>query len=425
MKNKYMENERLSLVLFFSIAVMYAIIYMTKNCYSAAMVKLVEEGALTKSQTGTISALFYLVYGPFQILGGMAADKYSPYKLITLGFIGAAVSNILIVLSDNYYFKMAVWTFNGIIQFGVWPSIFKLVSTGLSPVHRHSGVFYITFASTIGLIMSYVLAGVVSSWRMNFIVSAVALIVTSLYWIIAGKWMDNKMVSKDEEHHGNPHLPEPAKHDVEFKGSFSSLMIKSGLVLIFPVIILQSVFSLGVQAVAPSMLKESYHNLSSSFASLLTIVPIIAGVVGKFVTRLFYRKKVYNECLFMGATMVVLLPICGAMLFVGKISVWLMVVLISMVVLVSAASTMLPFTYMSVRFSRLGKGATVSGIINAMSAFGIVVANYVSPRVADAFNNNWVPVILVWMAFALISAVVSFAAFFPWKKFIKNADAEL
>ena len=57
-----------------------------------------------------------------------------------------------------------------------------------------------------------------------------------------------------------------------------------------------------------------------------------------------------------------------------------------------------------------------------MSAFGIVVANYVSPRVADAFNNNWVPVILVWMGFALVSALISLAAFFPWKKFIRNPE---
>ena len=40
--------------------------------------------------------------------------------------------------------------------------------------------------------------------------------------------------------------------------------------------------------------------------------------------------------------------------------------------------------------------------------------------VADAFNNNWVPVILVWMGFAVVSAVISLIAFLPWRKFIKN-----
>lgn len=419
MKNKYMENERLSLVLFFSVAIMYAIIYMTKNCYSAAMVRLVEEGTLTKSQTGTINAVFYLVYGAFQIPGGIAADRFSPYKLIALGFFGATVSNALITVNDNYYFMMAVWAFNAVVQFGVWPAIFKLVSQALSPVHRHNGVFYITFASTLGLIMSYILAGAVSGWRMNFVVSAIALAVATLYWIVFGKIMDKKMV-EEEPYHGNPHLPEAKVHDTEYTGSFAKLLISSGLVLVLPVVVLQSVFSLGIQAVAPSMFKESYNNISSSFASLLTIIPIVVGVVGKFMVKAIYRKKVYNECLFMAMCLALIIPIFGVMLFVGKISMWIIVVLVSLVVLIAAASGMLPFTYISVRFSKLGKGATVSGIINAMSALGIVVANYVSPRVADAFNNNWVPVILVWMAFALISAIISFIAFFPWRRFVKK-----
>lgn len=420
MKNKYMENERLSFFLFFSVAIMYAVIYMTKNCYSAAMVRLVEEGTLTKSQTGTISALFYLVYGPFQIVGGIAADKYSPYKLIAIGFVGAALANALIVLNSNYYFMMIVWTLNGIVQFGVWPGIFKLVSTSLAPVHRHNGVFYISFASTAGLIMSYILAGAVSGWRMNFIVSAIALIFVSVYWLIAGKLFDKKMVCKDVESHGNPHLPEVKKHEKTEETDFMRLLFTSGLVLILPVIILQSVFSLGVQAVAPSMFAESYDSVSASVASLITIVPIVIGVAGKFVIKWLYRKKIYNECMTMAICLAALIPVFGGMLFVGRINIWLMVMLVSLVTLIAAASSTLPFTYISVRFSRLGKGATVSGLINSMSAFGIVVANYVSPRVADAFNNNWVPVILVWMGFALVSALISLAAFFPWKKFIKS-----
>lgn len=94
MKNKYMENEHLSLMLFMVVAVIYCLIYMTKNCFSAAMVLLVSDGVLTKTQTGNISAMFYLIYAPFQIVGGLAADRFSPYKLIAIGLLGAAISNI-------------------------------------------------------------------------------------------------------------------------------------------------------------------------------------------------------------------------------------------------------------------------------------------------------------------------------------------
>jgi len=420
MKNKYLKNQKLSLALFLSLAILYAIIYMTKNCYSAAMVRLVEEGVLTKSQTGTISAMFYLIYAPFQILGGMAADKYSPYKLITIGFIGAAVANVLITLNSNYYFMMAVWALNGIVQFGVWPGVFKIVASCLAPEHRYNGVFYINFSSTLGLIMSYLLAGSVSGWKMNFTVSAIVLAVCSVYWIVAGKFFDIKMVKNENIDHTAPNVTEQKTERNKKDAGFAKVMITSGMCFLLPLTVLQSVFFLGVPSVTPSMLAESYDGVSSAVASVITVIPIVLGVVGKLLIKCIYRKKVYNECMTIMICLMSLLPIFGVMLFVGKINVWLMLLMVSLVVMISSASATIPFSHMTMRFSKMGKSATVSGLLNATTSLGIVVANYVSPRVADAFDNNWVPVVAVWMAFAAVSVLLAFISYFFWKKFIKS-----
>ena len=96
---KYLESKKLSIILLLSIFLLYAVVYMTKNVFSSAMASIVEEGFMTKSQTGLINAVFWFVYAPFQIVGGFAADKYSPYKLILIGLIGGLISNIII------YFK--------------------------------------------------------------------------------------------------------------------------------------------------------------------------------------------------------------------------------------------------------------------------------------------------------------------------------
>ena len=94
MNDKCIHNEKISIALFFLTLIMYSLVYMTKNCYSAAMVLLVNEGILTKTQTGSISAAFYLFYAPFQIIGGMAADKYSPFNLIFIGLFGSTLCNL-------------------------------------------------------------------------------------------------------------------------------------------------------------------------------------------------------------------------------------------------------------------------------------------------------------------------------------------
>lgn len=88
----HLENKKVSFMYFWIIWLMYALVYMTKNCYSAAMASIVSEGILTKSQTGLITALFYGVYGPLQIVGGIYADKYNPGKLIKIGLIGAGIA---------------------------------------------------------------------------------------------------------------------------------------------------------------------------------------------------------------------------------------------------------------------------------------------------------------------------------------------
>jgi len=126
--NIHLENKEVSRKFFWFIFLTYALVCMTKNCYNGAMASIVSQGVLTKSQTGLITAVFYLVYAPMQIVGGIVADKFSPQRMIKIGLIGAALANVVISLNQNYYVMLTAWAFNGIVQFGIWPSIFKIVS---------------------------------------------------------------------------------------------------------------------------------------------------------------------------------------------------------------------------------------------------------------------------------------------------------
>ena len=125
--NIHLENKKVSRRFFWFLWVLYAVVGMTKNCYNGSLANIVSEGVLTKSQT----AMFYFVYTPFQIIGGMVSDRYSPERMIKIGFIGAAVANIVIFFNQNYYVMLGAWIFNGMIQFGIWPSVFKIVSSQL------------------------------------------------------------------------------------------------------------------------------------------------------------------------------------------------------------------------------------------------------------------------------------------------------
>ena len=60
-KNKYLESKRLSILLFIFLFLLYAVVYMTKNMFSSAMAIIVEDGFMTKSQTGMINAVYWFV----------------------------------------------------------------------------------------------------------------------------------------------------------------------------------------------------------------------------------------------------------------------------------------------------------------------------------------------------------------------------
>ncbi|MBQ4631081.1 MAG: MFS transporter [Clostridia bacterium] len=415
MKDKHMENERLSLLLFLTVFVIYAFTYMTKNCYAAAMALLVEENVLTKTQTGTIGAAFYLIYAPFQIIGGMAADKYSPYKLIAIGLLGGAIANIVISFTNNYYVMIVTWSLNAAAQFGIWPSVFKIVSTKLSPVHRHNGIFYIMFATSGGLILSYIFAGFAKTWRSNFEISAITLVVCFVIWVVTGRYFDKRMVDDEEHSHGVAHLPEHTMPQKNKEGGFGKLMMTSGLFILLPAIIIRTVFEQGIQTVIPTMITESYDSVSASFASVLNLVPIFFGIFGKTAMNFIYRRKAYNQSMALAVMFVLLVPLLGSMLLIGKINMWIILAIVSIVILIAAAGSYIA-TYMAVPFTKYGFNGTAAGILNAMASLGIVVGNFALTRIADSFNWSTVWIVLTVMSAA--GCVLCLIAFVPWKKFI-------
>ena len=199
----HLENKKLSKTFFWMLWIMYAVVYMTKSCYSAAMASIVNEGILTKSQTGLINAVFYGVYAPLQIVGGVFADKYNPEKMIKIGLVGAGIANLVIFFNRNYYVMLFTWTFNAMIQFALWPSIFKIISSQLEKEYRVKGVYYINFSSTFGLILAYLVATVVSKWQHNFMISAIALFSFALLFHFASNRVEKQLVSNKETNEEN------------------------------------------------------------------------------------------------------------------------------------------------------------------------------------------------------------------------------
>ena len=408
MKSKSMRSAKKSIYLFVLAFVSYALVYLTKNCFSAAMASIVDQGVMTKTETGLISAVFYLVYAPFQVIGGIAADRISPQKLILLGYVGGGICNLLIYFIDSYIAILAIWACNAIVQFGVWPSIFKIVSTQLAPKHRMGGVCYINLATTLGLFMSYVSVIFITDWKDNFILSAIILFVTALVFFVVSLWLDKDMV---EEEVKAPVIP---GKKVNLSGKETTvLLLKAGIPLILISAMIQTMIST-VKSLVPVMLMESYEFINPGIANALNIILVACSPLGLFLSRLrIFRKFTATTVIAMGFG--IMIPLILVVSFVGNVNIILIVSALTLIMITTSCMTVF-FGYVSSKFNVFGCSGTLSGLVNCMSALGMVIANYVFAALADSFG--WKITMLSCLGISFGAFVVAVIAVPIWKHFL-------
>ncbi len=379
------------------------------------MVFIVSEGVLTKSETGTITGAFYIAYAFLQLVGGALADRWHPERLLTIGFLGAGVANLVIYFNQSYPVMLTAWTFNAVVQFAVWPSIFRIISTMLSPSHRKKGLFAATLVNPFGVAIGYVVAALVSSrWQMNFLISAVGLILSALLWqLVWGIAEKHGEIKKNED--DEPTVPHQDEHPT-FK--LLPTLFTSGAMLLIVASFIKTSFDLGVKSFTPTIISESYASVSPSLATIISIVVIAAGALGVFVAKLWYPKPFKNEATAGGAMFFFSLIPAAALLFLGKLNYWVIVVAMAALVLFMSSAQLYLLSYLPVHFNRWGKGGTVSGIVNFACSLGVVMANMGFTRVADAFG--WGVTVKLWFVLILVGFLLCLISVPMWKKFIKN-----
>lgn len=409
MIRKSLKDGRKSLCLFVLVFVVYSLIYMTKNCYSAAMASIVNEGIMTKSETGLIAAAFYLIYAPFQIVGGIAADRYSPYKLILLGTLGAGVCNLLVYFfSENYIAMLVIWSLNAIIQFGIWPSVFKIITSQLKESHRTRAVFYINLTLTMGLLLSYICAALITDWRFNFLLSGIVLLLAVMLFFFIYRVLEKDMT---------PDAPGIKEEKKKEKGSLG-LILKSGIPILLLVYAVQGFLNLGIKSLAPVMLMENYSNLTPALANALNIILVLASSMGLFFSQIPFFKKL-SEPTSIAIMFAVAVPLLFILTFIGEVNLAFLIVSLA-VLMVSVSSMMVFFSYVSKAFEKFGYGGTIAGLFNCMLSVGIVLANYVFAKLAEVFG--WGFTTKSWLIIAIVSFALVCVTIPIWKRFKTKMD---
>ena len=387
------------------------------------MVFIVDAGLLTKFQTGLITAVFYVVYAILQVVGGALTDKWHPERFITFGLIGAGLCNLAIFFSQNYIVMIVAWALNAAVQFGVWPATFKLVSTMTVPEMRDNSLFIVTFSNPVGVVFSYVVAAIIGeTWQANFLFSAIGLIAVAIVWEIVFRSIKPSIVTTKNE---NEEISDDtiAEHRQAKTAhiSFTRVALGSGIILLIVISFIRCMFDLGIKALTPTMIYDSYEGVSPSLATVLNIVVMIAGAAGPVIAHVIYPKFIKNEAVALAIFFGISTPLIVATLFIGQISYWMIVVLLALIVMMMGAGTLFTTSFIAARYNAYGKGATVAGILNCFASLGIVAANTVFTAIAES-DGGWIATIIVWIVMMAAALVLSLILIPIWDRFLKRRD---
>ncbi len=411
----HLESRKMSRMFFFFIWFTYACVYMTKSCFNAALAAIVAEGVLTKSQTGLITAVFYLTYGPLQILGGIFADKYNPERMMKIGLLGGALANAIIFFNQNYYVMLAAWAFNGLVQFALWPSVFKIVSSQLVRSDRKIMANFITLSMSFGLVLAYLVAAFVTKWQHNFAISAIVMVVLAvLLHIFYGRIEPYMKPDRDI-----PRIVSEEKSN-DSKYSTFKLFLASGFFMMVAATLFVSMTEQGLKTLSPTMMFESYTDISPRLGNLMGTMVIMSGIIGiVIVNMVLYPKVIKNELWGYMLMLALSLPCVCVLRFVGKIDTVLSVVLMCVAVFCVAPTCAFLSQY-NMRFVKFGKNGTAAGISNAAMSVAIILESYGFTLLAEKFD--WSLIMTLCVGFIAFSLVLTFGAVLMWKRFNKKLE---
>lgn len=395
------EVNRLAFLLMFT----YMISYITRINYGAVISEMERATRISRELLSMAVTGSFITYGTGQIVSGILGDKFSPKKLVSVGFITTILMNILIPLCSNPYQMLAVWCINGFAQSFMWPPIVKIMASSLSDAEYNKAVVKVSWGSSIGTILVYLVSPVMIalfSWKAVFLFSALCGAVMLLIW--------NRCLNYTEDETKIEAVKEVKE---EKKVNSVKILFTPFMICIMIAIILQGMLRDGVTTWMPSYISETYN--LSNIISILTgvVLPVFSIVCFNITSKL--NNKVFTNPVF-----------CSGVIFgVGAVSALGLYFLSGQNAIFSVALSalltgcmhgvnLLLICIVPAAFKKYGNVSTVSGVINSCTYIGSAISTYGIALLS--VKVGWSNTLLIWFAIALTGTLICFACAKPWEK---------
>lgn len=405
----------------------YFTCYIGRLNFSSAMAAMIEEQVLTKTQAGTISMVYFFVYGAGQLLNGFLGDKLPPGRMIFAGLSLSMLCNLLMGAAGSFVVMVIVWGVNGYAQSMVWPPIIRIFAKRLEEAVRLRYCVDIVSTQAAGTLAAYVLSAAVlavSGWRTVFWGAGICLLLVAILWTIGyarverlsgedvmeegnGKqensadrsvgtaFPEREDTGSEAEKVGKTQRQESGKISEKKPGrSFGALLLGGLWMIILPVVV-HGILKDGVTSWVPTYILETFHTSASLSVLVTTVLPIV-NLSGAYLARALYRKCSGNEvrasAVFFGVSVAALLVLWLA----GSFSLVLTVALLAVITASMMGVNTLFVNLLPLRYEKEGKVSSVSGFLNACAYLGTAVSTFTIGVMVESLG--WGVTVGSWLA---------------------------
>lgn len=415
-------NKKQAFFLFCICWMAYFTCYIGRLNFSSAMAAMIEEQVLTKTQAGTISMVYFFVYGAGQLLNGFLGDRLQPGRMIFAGLSLSMLCNLLMGTAGSFGIMVIVWGVNGYAQSMVWPPIIRIFANRLEEAVRLRYCVDIVSTQAAGTLAAYVLSAAVlavSGWRTVFWGAGICLLLVAVLWIAGYARVERFTGEGDfdaEVQEGNLRTStegktrngsrEKGKLTGEKTGRSFPALIAGGLWLIILPVVVHGILKDGVTSWVPTYILETFHTSASLSVLVTTVLPIV-NLSGAYLARALYRKCQGNEvrasAVFFGVSVAALLVLRVA----GSFSLALTVALLAVITASMMGVNTLFVNLLPLRYEKEGKVSSVSGFLNACAYLGTAVSTFTIGVMVESLG--WGVTVGSWLAVTAAGLLVCLA----------------
>lgn len=417
MMNYVLKNYKKSKLIVLALWFVYAASYFIRTCYAASIASIVGEGAYSKGEVGLIGTAFFICYGVGQLISGIIGDRVNPFFMIVFGSLAGAVSCFSMSLANSLTLMLVIWALNGFFQSMLWSPILRVFSETIDKRLTDKAILNISLSLPVGTICAYLMSTVIIKyfkWQYVFVCGGFCIFTACVFVVLVLLYSEKDLKKSTVQ----PVSKTEKQNNSIGKSGFLSLMLLSSLFIIIVPSFLHGMMRDGITNWVPTMIIEMY-GVRPSFSLLLTIVLPIFNAFGAYAVVPLYNKLGRNEMKTAGVFAILSLLPLTALLFIGKLSVYIIVILLALTTSVMYALNYLIISLVPVRFSNYSCTSSVSGILNSFAHIGCAVSSYGFGAVSE--KSGWNAVIIIWIISACLTAVSSFASNKKWTQFMKSS----